>query len=548
MTSAEVWAAIAVMIPAGVIVLSYVLDAAGLALAPATMLIVAALVAAAAWRLLRPLADPRPVDSAFFGGIVGAMTAWLVWLAWPSLLPLSTGPDLTHHLLLVRYIEEHWRLVHDPSLERFLGEMAQYTPGSHILAALAGAWSGTDGLRALHTVQAIAVALKAGLVFLIARRLLPAHAPRSIAVIAVILPLAAPRYFLGAFTEYGFVAQVVAELFAVAMWWAVVAWDRSPDWRTCVVFTAAASAAFLTWPVYTGAPVLAATLVMLARTETPFSTRLRHYAVAIVPFGGVAAAYLAGRLGWLQLAGTGGAAPWPSLSEFSWPLVSLALIGLVASSRHRRGRATVLFAVSVLAEAAAFFAVAQRAHAPQPYMALKMFYLLLWPMAALATAAIGEAWTLMTPYVPRARWREAAALGLAGFVLVLAARPLVASPRRLHPLPPATSLPLYEAGKWARANLPAGCIDYLVADDETAYWLHLAVLGNRRMSARTGDNSTYEPNDAILRWLTPGGLPYAIADLPALPRGIRDELDVVRQFGTAAIVKRRGAASCDEMR
>jgi hypothetical protein len=70
------------------------------------------------------------------------------------------------------------------------------------------------------------------------------------------------------------------------------------------------------------------------------------------------------------------------------------------------------------------------------------------------------------------------------------------------------------------------------------------VLGNPRMSARTGDNSTYEPNDAIVRWLTPGGLPYAIADLPALPRGVRDDLDIVRQFGTAAIARRRGAASC----
>jgi hypothetical protein len=31
-----------------------------------------------------------------------------------------------------------------------------------------------------------------------------------------------------------------------------------------------------------------------------------------------------------------------------------------------------------------------RSGAPQPYMALKMFYLMLWPMAACATMAIGE--------------------------------------------------------------------------------------------------------------------------------------------------------------
>ena len=96
--------------------------------------------------------------------------------------------------------------------------------------------------------------------------------------------------------------------------------------------------------------------------------------------------------------------------------------------------------------------------------------------------------------------------------------------------------------------MPAPCVEYLVGDDETAYWLHLAVLGNPRMSPRTGDNRTYEPTDAVVRWLTPGGLPYAIADLPALPRGVRDELDVMQAFGTAAVVRRRGPTSCDPSR
>jgi hypothetical protein len=64
------------------------------------------------------------------------------------------------------------------------------------------------------------------------------------------------------------------------------------------------------------------------------------------------------------------------------------------------------------------------------------------------------------------------------------------------------------------------------------------------MSDRTGDNSTYEPRDAVVRWLTPNGLPYAIADLPALPRDVRDELDVVRRFDTAAVVRRRGPSVC----
>ena len=48
-----------------------------------------------------------------------------------------------------------------------------------------------------------------------------------------------------------------------------------------------------------------------------------------------------------------------------------------------------------------------------------------------------------------------------------------------------------------------------------------------------------------MRWLTPNGLPYAIADLPALPKDVREELDVIQPFGTAAVVRRRGASACD---
>ena len=527
------------------ILAAYLLDLAGLAFTPSRLLAVLLVAAGLAFTAFAPVARSK-VDSVLFGGVVLAAAAWLLWLASPTFLPLSTGPDLTHHLMLIRYIEEHWRLVHDPALERFLGEMAQYTPGSHILAALAGAWSRTDGLRALHAMQVVTVALKCGLLALIGFRLLPPRAPRVLALAGVALLLAAPRYALGSLMEYGFVAQVVAELFVVGMWWAAVAWDARPDARLGLVFGFAGAAAFLTWPVYTGPPALAFFLVVALRADLPVTARLRHLVIAYAPFASFALLYLVGRLGWLQLAGTGGAAPWPSVAAYSLPLVVLAAAGFVLAIARRRGRATALFVVSVLAQAAAFYVLATRAGAPQPYMALKMGYLLLWPMAACAVLVLGEFWLAVTPLVARMpRLSTSVATGAVIVVLVLVARPLAQAPARLHPLPPAVSLPLYDAGRWARAHVPAGCVEYLVGDDETAYWLHLAVLGNPRMSDRTGNNATYEPNDAVMRWLTPNGLPYAIADLPALPRDVREELDIVQSFGTAAVVRRRGPAACD---
>ena len=53
-------------------------------------------------------------------------------------------------------------------------------------------------------------------------------------------------------------------------------------------------------------------------------------------------------------------------------------------------------------------------------------------------------------------------------------------------------------------------------DDETLR--NLAVLGNPRAAGRALDEDTFDPRKAIVRWILPGGLPYAIAgDFEALP-------------------------------
>lgn len=531
-----------------VVVASFLLDLAGVAFTPVPLLLLALGSGGTAAAVLLRGATRVPGLRPMAGGVGLAMLAWLLWLALPTLLPLSTGPDLTHHLLLIHYIEQHWRLVHDPAVERFLGEMAQYTPGSHVLVALAGAVSRTDGLHALHAVQAATVALKVVFLLAVCARMLPPRVPVWLALLGPVLLLAAPRYFLGGFTEYGFLAQVVAELFVVAMWWAVVAWAQQPSSALLVVFGMAGAATFLTWPVYSGPPCLAALLVIASARTRTLATRASDAVLAILPVALTAGIYIVGRLGWLQLAGTGGSAPWPSVEAFGWPLLVLAAAGFGLALVIPRGRPTAYFAFAVLAQAAAFYVLARRAGAPQPYMALKMVYLLLWPMAACAVMACGWLWSRAGTSATEGRPAAViAALVVAG-VFIVVVRPLAATPARLHPLPPAVSLPLYEAGQWARDHVPVNCVEYLVGDDETAYWLHLAVLGNPRMSDRTGDNSTYEPNDAVVRWLTPGGLPYALVDLPVIPRDVREELDIVQRFDTAAVARRRGPSSCDERR
>ena len=121
------------------------------------------------------------------------------------------------------------------------------------------------------------------------------------------------------------------------------------------------------------------------------------------------------------------------------------------------------------------------------------------------------------------------------------AAPLAAAPR---PRPIVTQ-PALEAAEWARARMPPACIDYLVVDGYTAYWLHLAVFGEPRASGRAMDEDTFDAKKGLVRWILPNGLPLAVADdFDALPRDIRDNVDVLARFGPAAVVKRRGPSAC----
>jgi hypothetical protein len=109
---------------------------------------------------------------------------------------------------------------------------------------------------------------------------------------------------------------------------------------------------------------------------------------------------------------------------------------------------------------------------------------------------------------------------------------------------PVVSNDLAAAGLWARTHVPVGCVDYLVGNEYTAYWLHLAVLGNPRISSRTGNDDTFLTQPSMARWLTRGPPRYAIANLNVLPAEIRGDVEILQQFGQAAAIARRGESAC----
>ncbi len=228
---------------------------------------------------LRPRANHTPfADLAAWLGIVIFLIAIFLRMSWPSLVPPGRGPDLTHHLLLVDYIQQHGHLVHDRSLDGAMGEMAHYTPASHLLAVIAGVIFGVDGLRAFFPLVVICAALTSGFVFLIARR---NGLTMPYAIVAVALLFLPAQYFFGAFTHDGFLAQAVSTLFAVAAWWAIAQWDDQPTIAGAVTIAIFLVATFLSWPIWIGPPLLVFIALVFKRSQ------LSHLAIVLMPLAAI---------------------------------------------------------------------------------------------------------------------------------------------------------------------------------------------------------------------------------------------------------------------
>jgi hypothetical protein len=517
-----------------VIAVAYGMDALGVRLSPAVIGLLPVGAVALGWGGAIRRATRTVGELVGWLIVVILFLAWLMWLAWPALLPPGRGPDLTHHLLLVDFIERNHRLPLGLGLEGAMGEMAHYTPGLHLLAVLAGAWTGTDGFRAIYFVVALSAALTLGFVFLIALRVLPATPWRiPIALTGVVLAGGVRGYVADAFVHDSFLAQAVSVLFAVAFWWAATAWDDEPSPSAAAVVSVTAVGVFLTWPVWIGPPLLSFLALVLTRVERPWLSRVKTLLASLAPLAIVAIVHAAGSARWAQLVRSSGAALTPSTSIVGWLFPVLALLGVPLAFTNRRARSTLLMLAAIVAQALVLYMMAKSIGADTPYMALKMMYLAVYPLAVLASLALFAILRAL-PALPALPALVFAALA------IFTIRPMLAAPRPT----PVVSRDFYDAGRWVRANVGTTCVDYLVEDSQTAYWLHLAVLGNPRASQRSAEVDRHNIREAFARWIPSDGLPYAIADLRLLPDEIRSRVEIVKQFGAAAVIKRPGGAAC----
>lgn len=512
------------------IVAAYVWSALGAPLWPALTAIAAT--AAFAWSWLAAATDADDARDAWIFLPASAMVASLLFAtAWPGVLPPGGGADVTHHLMLVEEIARTRHLVTDPAAGPRLAEMAHYTPGLHLLTVTVAALIGREPWRVLYPLVLASVALKAGWLALIARRVVGgvSGAP-ALAIAAVALVLLVPRaYSVGGFLEAGFLAQVASESAMVAGWWALIAWCAAPArWRAMLVGLASA-ATFLVWPIYVGPLAMAAVVALWQRAREVRGAAWPHVAWMAAPTAVVTCMHGWQHAAWLGMAGASGAVPafLPDLSLLV--LVVLAVAGAIARRDVPAMQVVLMVGAAIVLQALALWALATMRGAASPYMAAKMIYLAAYPLAIGAAAALAR----LVGALPRA-WREAgawtslAAVALVGWRLISA----VTVPA------PLVSIDLHDAGVWARDSIAPRCVEYVVANRDVAYWLHLAVMGNPRASARTAALDDYLPNAAVGRWVEGTSLPYAVADRRLLPSDLGAGVTSIYTIGEATVLAR----------
>ena len=234
-----------------------------------------------------------------------------------------------------------------------------------------------------------------------------------------------------------------------------------------------------------------------------------------------------------------GFAIWPSPRTLGWPFIVLAAAGLAWSVRDRRARSAAVLFAAIALQGAALIVTGLSSGAATPYLSLKMSYLAIYPLAVVSAARIASAWREVTR-------RPAATPLLAWVAVVVVILGVAIGAARSMAYRAAAEAGRHAAGV-SRRRLGAHARAAGVRRLPRRRRLHrlLAAPGGARQPARrraTLVDDTFEPKQAIVRWILPDGLPYAIADhFDALPRDIREHVDVLARFGPAAVVQRRGA-------
>ncbi len=557
-TFAEVLLAV-LLIPAALIVIAgYFLDRVGLPIDPLAPLVALSGLLAFALALWRQGSRAVLPDRAGLLGLavtVGLAALYCAKASGRSLLPATSATDLIDHLTLIDYIQRHNHLVHNVAAAKpYLQYMTTYPAGSHILGAVAATWLRMSNFRAIQPITIGCILLEIGFLYYVILRLLP-HGRRHAAFAVVgcgllLLPWGRfHQWWQGDYLAQSFLgheffyAQIVAQLFVVASLWALVFWNEVQSSIALAFFALCAAAVVLAWPGLAPVPVTAFAALLLTRRDMTVQSRLRVLLLGDLPAILVGLFYLLFYYSPDHVYLTHeGDMPTLYSTLTNWLFAALLVVGCLSILRSRRARPLLIAFLVAAAQYAVMLALAHHGVMAR-YVAHKMLYLLAYLGTAIAALGLAEIWPIASGGWRTLRRGNWAVLGAALPVLFL----IPGIQRLPWPPPRPYSVDLYRVGVWTRENLPPQCIDYVTRIWQAEYWLHLAVLGNRRDTARTNAMYASFQAPAEVRWHPAQLQPYVIVEgIHAVTPDITAGARPLFIAGEDAIFQRPGTIPCTE--
>lgn len=438
-----------------------------------------------------------PLETAGF--IIVTLGVWwyFVYAALPTLLPPTQSSDAVRVYQQVMFSYPEGKLV------------SWYPAGGAFVAAMLAHWLDWSPLRVLHPVAASFLALSAGAVYGMMCALLPPR--RDSKIIALIAPtlLFVPwSYFAGAINwEQYFFAQVFAQYFILAALWYMMSYAQNFNWVFAALIGAALLGVVAAYPIFVGLPLALFGLIVLARlsitilvpqrqsvdeapeslTRPPVTHSLQRALITLVVF--IALMILAavalqhgGILEWraAQYAavigvGVGGVTKL-SLDAMGGPLfLALALAGVWFAWQQGAAGKTILGLVVVWLCQLVTLLVIQPFFQIADYRIDKTFYILVFPLALLATLPLARGLACVAAHV---RWSPRT--HTAGFVATALVLSMAVGMLR----PPKAYSPLTESelqvALWAKNFFNNTYqISYLDPEPISAYWLSIGIWGER---------------------------------------------------------------------
>ena len=436
-----------------------------------------------------------PLETAGFVIVTLGVWWYFVYAALPTLLPPTQSSDAVRVYQQVMFSYPEGKLV------------SWYPAGGAFVTAMLARWLDWQPLRVLHPVAASFVALSAGAVYGMTCALLP---PRRVSKIAALIApalLFVPwSYFAGTINwEQYFFAQVFAQYFTLAALWFTLSYAQNSNWCFATLIGAALLGVVAAYPIFVALPLGLFGLVIcaqifagrvfppeqsiddapesLARLTTQSNPRRALVALAIFIALMILAAIALQQGGILELlagekaargdVGAGGVTK-VSLDALGGPIfLALALVGGWFAWKQGAGGKTLLGLLLVwLGQFIALLAI-QPFFQVSDYRVDKTFYILVFPLALLATLPLARALERVA-----ARRRLSARALVAGFLataIVLSAAIFTFRPPRIYS--PLTESEL-QIAFWAKGFFNNTYqVSYLDPEPISAYWLSIGIWG-----------------------------------------------------------------------